>query len=175
MQRLETARLVLRDFSYDDLDDFYEYAKSPKVGPMAGWKPHESKDESYGIIASFRKKQEVWAIYHKEDKKVIGSVGVHRKSIESVFELGYVLSEDYWGQGVVVEACEEILKHCFNTLGFKEIFVEHFLSNIQSKRVIEKLGFEFETLVKECYTMYDGVTQDCLKYRLTKERYNAKA
>ena len=37
---LETERLILRPFKENDLDDFYEYAKNPKVGPNAGWKPH---------------------------------------------------------------------------------------------------------------------------------------
>ena len=50
MQRLETERLVLRDWSINDARDLYEYAKSPNVGPNAGWKPHDNIEESLGII-----------------------------------------------------------------------------------------------------------------------------
>lgn len=164
MKVLETERLILRDFYQTDLDDFYEYAKHPEVGPMAGWKPHESKEETFGILTSFRKKQEVWAIYHKDDKKVIGSIGVHRKSLNGQFELGYVLSKDYWGQGLVKEGCDIIIDYMFNVVGINQLIVEHFISNIQSKRVIEKLGFTFDKLVKECFTRYDGVKMDCLRY-----------
>lgn len=171
---LETDRLILRDFYQDDLDDFYEYAKSPKVGPMAGWKPHESKEETFGILVSFRKKQEVWAIYHKESEKVIGSIGIHKKSLKNEFELGYVLSEDYWGQGLVKEGCLAVIDFVFNDLNIEKLVVEHFLSNIQSKRVIEKLGFRYVTHIKNCFTMYNGVKHDCLRYELERNEYNAK-
>ncbi len=169
MITLESERLVLRDFYQNDLDDFFEYAKNPKVGPMAGWKPHETKEETYGILLSFKKKQEVWAIYHKEHKKVIGSIGLHKKSIKNHYELGYVLSEDYWGQGLVKEACGEVITYAFNTAKIDKIIVEHFLSNQQSKRVIEKLGFKFEKHIKDCFTMYNGVKHDCLRYVMERE------
>ena len=45
MKRLVTERLILRPFTFDDLDDFYEYCSLKTVGPNAGWKVHENKDE----------------------------------------------------------------------------------------------------------------------------------
>ena len=48
--KIETERLILRPFEESDLDDFYEYAKNDNVGPNAGWKPHESKEESEKIL-----------------------------------------------------------------------------------------------------------------------------
>ncbi len=38
--RIETARLILRAWQMEDLDDFFEYAKVDGVGQMAGWQPH---------------------------------------------------------------------------------------------------------------------------------------
>ncbi len=175
MQRLETNRIILRDFLLEDLEDFYEYAKNPKVGPMAGWKPHETKEDTLEILQMFRKKQEVWAIYHKEDQQVIGSVGVHRKSLNGSYELGYVLSEDYWGQGLVLEASESIIEYCFDTMEIDVLYVEHFEENVQSRRVIEKLGFTFVELLKESFTVYNGEKKNCLKYKIEKEDYYAKA
>jgi len=65
MPTLETERLILRRFRETDLDDFNEYAKNPNVGPNAGWKPHESKEESMEILKQFIDSKEVWAIVEK--------------------------------------------------------------------------------------------------------------
>lgn len=47
---LETERLVLRPWRESDAADLYEYAKDCRVGPIAGWPPHKSVDESAEII-----------------------------------------------------------------------------------------------------------------------------
>ena len=46
LKTIETERLILREWTLDDAAEMYEYAKNPLVGPTAGWKPHESIDES---------------------------------------------------------------------------------------------------------------------------------
>ena len=68
MKTIETSRLILREFKQSDLNDFYAYAKSDKVGPMAGWKPHENIEESQKILNMFIEENEVWAIEDKDRK-----------------------------------------------------------------------------------------------------------
>ena len=166
LKELITKRLVLRAFVLDDLDDFYDYAKNPIVGPMAGWKPHEAKKDTLVILKNFIKKQEVWALCLKDTGQVIGSIGVHKKSIKPIYELGYVLAMEQWGKGLICEACKEIIDYVFAEMGVQELIVEHFISNTQSRRVIEKLGFKFQKEVKNCFTMYNGVKQDCRRYTI---------
>ena len=48
--RLETERLILRPWSEEDAQDLYVYAKDPQVGPIAGWPPHTSVENSLEII-----------------------------------------------------------------------------------------------------------------------------
>ena len=76
MKTLVTERLILRPWAIDDLNDFFEYAQNPKVGPNAGWMPHEDKEVSLKILQSFIEKDEVRAVVYKENNKVIGSLGV---------------------------------------------------------------------------------------------------
>ena len=166
MKKIITKRLVLREFVISDLNDFYEYAKNPIVGPMAGWKPHETKEDTLVILKNFIKKQEVWAVCLKDSGKVIGSIGVHKKSVKPIYELGYVLAIEHWGKGLICEACTDIIDHVFTDLGVEELIVEHFTGNTQSKRLIEKLGFIFQKEVKNCFTMYNGVKQDCRRYTI---------
>ena len=44
--RIETERLLLREWCLSDVDDMYEYASVPDVGERAGWPPHKNKEES---------------------------------------------------------------------------------------------------------------------------------
>ena len=59
---LRTERLILRPWRMDDLNDFYEYASVDGVGQMAGWKPHESVEESRSILNMFINEKKTFAI-----------------------------------------------------------------------------------------------------------------
>lgn len=104
MKKLETQRLILREWRETDADDLYAYAKSDKVGPMCGWKPHKDILETKEILKQFSEQDETWAIELKETGRVIGSLGLHKTKKEKLplhydFELGYALSEEYWAEG----------------------------------------------------------------------------
>lgn len=82
---------------------------------MAGWKPHESKEESKIILDMFISHKKTFALEYQG--KVIGSVGIEKYN-ETHFpefknkkcrEIGYVLSKEYWGQGLMPEALKEVI------------------------------------------------------------------
>lgn len=175
MKKLETERLILRPWTMEDAQDMYEYACTPKVGPMAGWKPHESLDESKKILAMFIEEDDSWAIEWKENHKVIGSVGLHdskRAGIVYDREIGYVIGEPYWGRGIVVEAVKAVMAYAFDESQMKNLMVAHYSFNKQSKRVIEKLGFQYCKHLAEACVRYDGVTLDDEIYTMTREQYS---
>ncbi len=158
IERLETERLILREFRESDAEDLYEYARDPEVGPNAGWKPHESLDESRGVVKNFIQSGEVWAIEDKASHKVIGSIGLHKRTREGYTfdrELGYALSRAYWGRGLMTEAASAIVDYAF-AHGVKTLLVAHFDGNDRSRRVIEKLGFSKVGHIENSYTRYDG-------------------
>lgn len=160
--RLQTERLVLRAWRENDLDDFYEYAKVDGVGQMAGWVPHKDKDESRRILGSFIEGKRVLAIEY--EGKVIGSLGIELYEEKNYPELrhyagreiGYVLSKDYWGRGIMPEAVRAVIDYLFGEVGLDFILVGHFDWNRQSARVIEKCGFRY---IKTCpfETRYDTI------------------
>jgi len=174
MPTLETERLILRRFRETDLDDFNEYAKNPNVGPNAGWKPHESKEESMEILKQFIDSKEVWAIVEKSSNKVIGSIGLHkdkRRDNDRAKMLGYVLAESYWGKGYTTEAAKRLIQYAFEELNIDLLSVYHYPHNIRSKRVIEKCGFHYEGTLRLASTIYNGNVYDSVCYSLTKEEY----
>ena len=172
---IETPRLILRRWQLDDAEDMYEYAKNPNVGPNAGWKPHESVEESREIIKKFLEGNE-WAIVDKDTNKVIGSLGVmkdYKRPIETAFSIGYVLSEDYWGKGLMTEIVKAIIPYVFEDLKAESLSVGHFSFNDKSRRVIEKCGFTYEGTYRRAYPVYSGEIYDELNYSMLKEEYEA--
>jgi len=146
--RLETERLILRPWRESDLEDLYTYASVKGVGEMAGWSCHQSREESQFILNSFIEGKKTFALELKENGQVIGSLGIEKyKNFEESElygrELGYVLSKEYWGRGLMPEAVNAVIDYCFRVLGYDFLLCAHFTRNDQSRRVIEKSGFRF--------------------------------
>ena len=176
---LTTQRLTLRPWRETDLEDLYEYARVDGVGQMAGWIPHSSIQVSENILKSFMAGGKTFAI--EMDGKVIGSLGVERYR-ESFYpelaqlrgrEIGYVLSKDYWGQGLMPEAVKAVIRYLFEDVKLDFVLVGHFSWNRQSARVIEKCGFRHIRTVP--YDTHYGTREDSVEYILYNERGNTHA
>lgn len=173
---LETDRLILRPFMERDLKDLYDYASVEGVGEMAGWCHHSSIKESQRILKMFIEEKKTFALYAKETKQVIGSLGLETydekyfKEFETQrgVELGYVLSKKFWGKGLMLEAVRTVIQYLFEEQELDFITCSHFITNSQSKRVIEKSGFQFM-----CEGEYEGATGKfkTLEYVIRKEEY----
>lgn len=147
---LETKRLILRSWEDGDAEDLYEYAKNPDVGPIAGWPAHQSPEESRDVIKNVLNGREAYAVCLKTDGKAIGAIELklngHTDLTErdDECELGYWLGKPFWGQGIMPEAAEEMLRHAFEDLGMTKVWVGYYEGNAKSKRVQEKLGFRYQ-------------------------------
>lgn len=145
--RIETERLILRKWTIKDAESLFAYARNPKVGPIAGWPPHKSIEESKNIIETVFCGAECYAICEKENGMAIGAIELKlkghtdRTEREDECELGYWLGEPFWGRGYVPEAAEALLKRGFEELGMTTIWCGYYDGNEKSKRVQEKLGF----------------------------------
>lgn len=173
---LYTERLIIRPLSVLDADDMYEYAKTPYVGPMAGWPPHVSLSDTIAVIKSMitiKSPQEMgnWAIVLKSNNKMIGTIELYNYYPHFKAELGYSINPAYWGNGFATEAAEEVLAYGFEFLDLKRIEAGTFLNNFQSQRVCEKLGFIKEGVARCGYVRYDGKVFDKLIYGMTLDEY----
>lgn len=99
------------------------------------------------IIRTVFAKKETYAVV--KDGIPIGCVGLlfHPDTNhwwgEGAVELGYWIAEEYWGNGYATEASKMLIKHAFDYLNINEIYASYRIENTKSKRVLEKLGFEF--------------------------------
>jgi ribosomal-protein-alanine N-acetyltransferase len=175
MKTLETIRLQLRNWQLEDAPQMFEYAKLPSVGPNAGWAPHQSMEESEMIIKRFIEQNDCWAIVLKSENKVIGSIGLHRRTDLSgafVTELGYVLSTPYEGNGYMTEAAQAVITHAFEELNIPLIKCYHFIGNRKSERVIQKCGFIYDQqMVYKTVATGEKISKS---YHLNKKEYEKR-
>ena len=174
MKTLETERLILRAWKLEDAADVFAYASGSRVGPMAGWKPHETLAETKELLRNFIEQDDTWAVEYKESRKVIGSVGLHSREREGIAfdrELGYVLSEDYWGRGIIPEAVSAVICFAFEELGVNTLLASHFSFNRQSERVIRKSGFRYLKHAAKSWRRWDGAELDEELYLLERADY----
>ena len=98
-----TERLTLRPFREDDVQALYEYSKDEPVGRNAGWKPHESLQESDDILhLVFLNQPSVWAVERRSDGRLMGSAGLITDSARqygSARSLGYALGAGLYDRG----------------------------------------------------------------------------
>ena len=147
---LMTRRLVLRRWNQKDAEDLYRYACDPDVGPIAGWPPHKSIDESRAVIRDVLNGREAYAICLKEDGRAIGAIELKLNGHTDLTdrddecEMGYWLGKPFWGRGIVPEAVTEMLRRAFEDIGMQKVWVGYYEGNSKSKRVQEKCRFRFQ-------------------------------
>ena len=116
---LETERLVLRPWEITDAEYLFQYASHPDVGPIAGWSPHTSVENSRKIIQNVLSAPETYAVVLKELSHPVGSIGLMIGSASNIGipdtegEIGYWIGVPFWGQGLIPEASCKIMQHVF--------------------------------------------------------------
>ena len=73
---LQTERLILRAWQESDAEALYRYASNPNIGPIAGWPPHTSVENSREIIKTVLSAPESYAVVLKETGEAVGSIAI---------------------------------------------------------------------------------------------------
>lgn len=112
--------------------------------------PYTEKDALEYIHSMNSDTNDSFAYAIDVDGTAVGSIGAFRQgNIHSrTAELGYYLSEEYWGKGVMTEAVRQLCEKLFTETDILRIFAEPFAYNIGSRKVLEKAGFQFEGILK---------------------------
>jgi len=98
----------------------------------------------------------------------VGGIGfvVHDDVERFTAEIGYWLSEDHWGRGIVAEALQAVTAYAMDTHGLHRLYAAPYAWNQASVRVLEKAGYVFEGRLR-CSVYKEGRLVDQLLYAYT--------
>lgn len=178
MVTFETERLLLRPWQSEDAADCYLFARDPDIGTRAGWKPHASIQESIQIIRDVLSTEGIYAVVLKETGQPIGSIGLQKpaayyEAAPGDLELGYWVGKPFWGKGLVCEAAQVLMDDAFENGRTDKIWVSHFSTNPQSRRVIEKLRFDWQKDKLQVHFPLIQSVKDLSIYTMDKDRHAA--
>jgi RimJ/RimL family protein N-acetyltransferase len=148
MLKIETARLTLRRFTPNDLNDLCEIRADPDVMKYIGSGKPESIEQVQTALNKLLAHWEQhgfgrWAVLDKESEKLIGWCGLaYLENTEDV-EIGYGIAKSYWGKGLTSEAAAAVIKWGFEDLGLDHIVAVAWPENIVSRRVMDRLGMKY--------------------------------
>lgn len=181
MEILTTPRLLLRPWRESDAESLFLYAKDPDIGPIAGWPPHKSVEESREIIRSVLSVPIGFALCEKGSDAPIGAIALKLRGHtdmtqrEDECELGYWLGKPFWGRGYMPEAAARLIRFAFEELGMRAIWCGYYDGNSKSKRVQEKLGFVYHHSCTDAPVPLLGETRTGHTNLLTRAQWEAPA
>ncbi len=153
-QSLSTKRLDLIRVTESHVNDFYTILSDSRVTQYYGIDPLTSLEEASQIIHSFdqtfsMKRGIRWGMIDRSTGRFIGTVGLNNWSpYAKKAELGFELHPDFWRRGYVSEAVQEVIRFSFKELALHRLGAVTFLENEASYRLLEKLGFTFEGVLR---------------------------
>ena len=173
--RLETHRLILRQFKITDAQAVFEnYASSDDVTKYTTWETYRDiyavRNYLSSLIESYKDgKTFNWAIELKNENKVIGSIGATNLD-ENVakIEVGYCIGKKWWNQGIATEALREIIRFLFEEVGINRIEAYYNVKNLASGKVMQKCGMKLEGVLRQAYKYKDGISDECI-YSILKD------
>ena len=177
---LETDRLILRDYSADDIDAYYRlktdeqtmyYMQDIKLDSFDA-----AKEELADVLADMAKEDRKFYFLHMELKDTheqVGSIGytvVDRTPVGKIVHMGYFTYPNYWGNGYTSEALRSVLEYAFTKDDVYRVTTGCLAENKGSERVMQKNGMIKEAEHKD-YEWHDGKMKDHLEYRLLKSEW----
>ena len=146
---LETPRLRLREWRFDDIEPLAEINAHPDVSPMVGFLDREGTEwQVAAVVAQWEVEGfGLWAVEDRETGRFVGRIGLTRQvdfgpEPEPV-EVGWTLHPDVWGRGLATEGAAESLRYGFEDAGLDRIVSITLPENARSRRVMEKLGLSY--------------------------------
>jgi ribosomal-protein-alanine N-acetyltransferase len=178
--RMETRRLILRALRMEDAEFVLREWGDPMVTYyMRDEEPLKTLEQATEMLRPLQTPEKMphfkwWGIEHKGEACLIGTCGFckwDRRHHHA--EMGYDLWPDYWAQGFMPEALSRLLRYGYEEMALHRIEATTHTENRRSQRVLEKLGFEREGLLREYY-FRDGVYNDQILYSLLRREWNAQ-
>jgi ribosomal-protein-alanine N-acetyltransferase len=173
---LKTNRLILNAFTQADVPQVTAICSKKAIADTTAHIPHPYTEKIanewiHTHALSFNKKSSVtYAIRGKQALDLIGCMSLVIDPVSDRGELGYWIREAAWNKGYCTEAAQVIIPFGFNTLQFNKLKAEHLIRNPASGKVLQKLGFKKEGVLKEHFKKW-GIYEHIAVYGLCRSDY----
>lgn len=173
---ITTERLVLRPFRLDDAPEVQRLAGAREIADTTLNIPHPYPDgvaekwinthhEEYEKSGSV-----VWAVTLNNSEQLIGAIGLTTNREFDRAELGYWISQPFWGRGYCTEAAKAALGYGFGQAGLNRIFANHLTRNPASGKVMQKIGMKKEGEMRQHIKKWDKC-EDIIYYGILAAEY----
>ena len=176
---LETERLILRKMTPADAKAVFAYASDPEVTRYVIWDTHRTIEDSESFLRSTVERYENaeaadWGIVRKANGRFIGGCGIVEWDLDHArAEMGYVLSREYWGQGLISEAVRAMISFGFERMVLNRIEARCMVENVASARVMEKAEMTYEGTLRK-REFIKGAYRDIKLYAILKSEYRPR-
>jgi len=171
-QILETNRLILRPFHSEDAEScLNNWAADPNVFRWISMEVQSQKEieewlagaeEVYNSLETY-----YWAIVEKVSGKLIGEIYVDDFSNRNKrCEVSWKIGSKFWSRGYTTEAAQTVLQFLLKEVGVHRIQAKCCVKNIASERVMQKLGMQKESILKDYFLGKGGHYEDVVMYSL---------
>ena len=173
---LETERLILRKMVLNDAEAVFAYASNSEVSRYTLWETHRSIEDSRAFLEFATQKYENggepdWGIVYRGNGCLVGACGfVNWEAEHARAEVGFVLSREYWGRGLMSEAVRAILRFGFKRMNLNRIEARCIAENAASARVMEKAGMFYEGTLRQ-REYIKGAYRDIKLYAILKKGF----
>jgi [ribosomal protein S5]-alanine N-acetyltransferase len=173
---LETERLILRKMVLNDAEAVFAYASNSEVSRYTLWETHRSIEDSRAFLEFATQKYENggepdWGIVYRGNGCLVGACGlVNWEAEHARAEVGFVLSREYWGRGLMSEAVRAILRFGFERMNLNRIEARCIAQNAASARVMEKAGMVYEGTLRQ-REYIKGAYRDIKLYAILKKGF----
>lgn len=141
---LETSRLIMRNFTKEDIISANEYLSNSEAMRYIETAFTYQETEEFILNYGIQTNPIVYALIEKVSSKVIGHIIFHTFGSNNIYELGWIIGFSYWGNGYGFEISKEVIKYAFEELNADKIVTETVKENQSSLDLIRKLEMELE-------------------------------
>ena len=169
---LKLTRCTIRDCRLSDAESLAKHANNRNVSINLRDRfpyPYTIEDAKSFLerVVAKRGSEQIFCI--DIDGFLVGTIGLHQgEDVHRLTaEMGYWLSEEFWGKGIMSEVVPAFVDYCFDKFSLTRMFASTYATNPASVRVLEKAGFVFEGRLRK-NVIKDGKILDSLLYAKTK-------
>ncbi|QQE81396.1 GNAT family N-acetyltransferase [Alicyclobacillus sp. SO9] len=177
--RIETNRLIIREFIEADWEQVQAYASDAELVQFMEWGPNsEAATQEYidRMLVSQKQTPRVtyeFAITLKANGLLIGGSGLHIEEYQQA-SLGYCFNRAFWGQGFATESAHALCEFGFSRLNLHRIYATCRPENVTSARIMEKLGMTKEGVLRE-HMFWKGKWQSSFIYGILASEFSLKS